>query len=58
MDTVIVTAIDGTLRLTTGSTVLLLHPHEQLRSIRGRLTIRKDVDILKILAWKINWGKR
>jgi ferric-dicitrate binding protein FerR (iron transport regulator) len=56
-DTVIVTAIDGTLRLTTGSTVLLLHPHEQLRSIHGRLTVRKDVDILKILAWKINWGK-
>ena len=58
-DSLIVTALEGGLRLDTGSTAppILLHPHEQLRLIRGQLHVVKNVDIDKIIAWKINGGK-
>ena len=60
-DSVIITVIDGDVTLDTGSvhaaTAVLLHPSEQAQIIHGRLTVLKNIDILKAIAWRHHAGK-
>ena len=60
-DSVIITVIDGALKLDTGSVrsaaAVVLHPSEQALIIGGRLTVLNKVDILKAIAWRHHPGK-